>query len=102
MSSMDDSARRLGVADLLGRDTFEVDEDYAHIAIDPAICDHCPHHACIAACPAGLFSRDAEGGMHFDHAGCLECGTCAVVCTPGGIVRWTYPRSGFGVTYRTS
>ena len=49
-----------------------------------------------------LFTRDEEGAMHFDHAGCLECGTCRVVCTPGGIVRWTYPHSGFGITYRVS
>lgn len=70
------------------------------IVIDPAICTSCPHHACVAACPAQLFTRDEEGAMHFDHAGCLECGTCRVVCTPGGIVRWTYPHSGFGITYR--
>ena len=79
-----------------------MDEDYAHIAIDPTVCAGCPHHACIAACPASLFTRDEGGQMHFDHAGCLECGTCRVVCTPGGIVRWTYPHSGFGVTYRAS
>lgn len=102
MSPVEDTQRRLEVADLLGRDSFEVDEDYAHIAIDPAICTGCPHHACISACPASLFTRDEGDRMHFDHAGCLECGTCRVVCTPGGIVRWTYPHSGFGVTYRAS
>lgn len=90
---------RLGTAELLGRDRFVVDEVHAHIAVDPAVCRGCPHHACVAACPAGLFSRDEAGDVRFDHAGCLECGTCRVVCTPGGVVRWTYPRAGFGVSY---
>lgn len=97
-----DAEARLTAAELLGRDAFVVDEDYAHIVVDPSICRSCAHHACIAACPAALFSRDGAGDVHFDHAGCLECGTCRVVCTPGGIVRWTYPRAGFGVTYTAS
>jgi ferredoxin like protein len=93
---------RLAVTGLLGRDRFTVDEERAHIAIDPEVCRACPHQACVAACPAGLFSRDEDGQVRFDHAGCLECGTCRVVCTPGGIVRWEYPRAGFGVTYTAS
>lgn len=92
----------LTIAELLGRDRFEVDEGHAHIALDPAVCRTCPHHACVAACPAELFSRDEDGETRVDHAGCLECGTCRVVCTPGGIVRWTYPRAGYGVTYTAS
>lgn len=93
---------QLTAAELLGRDSFVVDDDYAHIAVDAAVCRTCPHHACVAACPAGLFTLDERGDVRFDHAGCLECGTCRLVCTPGGIVRWTYPRAGFGVTYRAS
>ncbi len=86
-------------AELLALDRFDVDESYAHIAIDARTCSTCPHHACVWACPASLFSRDEDGETHFDHAGCLECGTCAVVCTPGGIVRWTYPSTAHGVSY---
>ncbi len=96
------TSARLDTADLLGRDSFEVDDEYAHISIDPAVCRACPHHACVSACPASLFSCGSDAEMHFDHAGCLECGTCRVVCTPGGIVRWTYPHSGFGVVFRFS
>ncbi|WP_243678951.1 4Fe-4S dicluster domain-containing protein [Vulcanisaeta distributa] len=31
--------------------------------------------------------------------GCLECGTCRVVC-PENNIEWNYPKSGFGVQYR--
>ena len=40
--------------------------------------------------------------MTFDSAGCLECGTCLVVCQAtgaSGIVRWAYPRGTYGVSY---
>lgn len=91
---------RPSVADLLGRNAYEVDEDEAHIAIDATICATCAIKPCLFVCPAQLYSLGPDGGMTFDHAGCLECGTCRVVCTAGGIVRWTYPRGTYGVSYR--
>lgn len=91
---------RLTAAGLLGRDTFDVDEEEAHIVLDPAICATCTDKPCVSVCPAQLYALGPGGEMTFDHAGCLECGTCRVVCTAGGIVRWTYPRGTYGVTYR--
>lgn len=88
------------VQDLLGRNQFDVDEDEPHIVIDPSICSTCTDKPCVAVCPAQLYTVDADGALTFDHAGCLECGTCRVVCQTGGIVRWTYPRGTFGVSYR--
>jgi ferredoxin like protein len=38
--------------------------------------------------------------MTFVHDGCLECGTCYVVCGKDAFTRWRYPRGGFGVSYR--
>jgi len=35
-----------------------------------------------------------------DYAGCLECGTCRVVCNDKGIVKWEYPKGTFGVNFR--
>ena len=90
----------LTAPELLGRDQFVVDEDGPHIVIDPAICATCADTPCVAVCPAKLYRRGPDGAMSFDHAGCLECGTCRVVCATGGIVRWTYPRGTFGVSYR--
>ncbi|MEU6538376.1 ferredoxin [Streptomyces sp. NPDC047000] len=91
---------RLTAAALLGRDTFDVDEEEAHIVVDPAICATCTGKPCLSVCPAQLYALGPGGEMTFDHAGCLECGTCRVVCVTGGIVRWTYPRGTYGITYR--
>jgi len=84
---------------LLGLDTFDLDE-HPHIEVDASICATCPTQDCVAACPAQLYRRDLDGLVVFDHAGCLECGTCAVVCTHGGVVAWRWPRAGHGVSYR--
>ena len=94
------STRPMSVPELLGRDQFEVDEDEPHIVVDARICATCVDKPCVAACPAQLYTLGADGELTFDHAGCLECGTCRVVCRTGGIVRWTYPRGTFGVSYR--
>lgn len=87
------------VADLLGVDTFQVD-DQPHIVVDTARCATCPTRPCLAACPAQLYRLGPDGAVAFDHAGCLECGTCQAVCEHGGVTRWTFPRATFGVAYR--
>ena len=32
--------------------------------------------------------------------GCLECGTCRVICQDHGNVSWNYPRGGYGISYK--
>jgi ferredoxin like protein len=34
----------------------------------------------------------------FSFEGCLECGSCRMICDRGAI-DWTLPRGGFGVCY---
>lgn len=54
----------------------------------------------INACPAGLFSLTPEGDLRVDYRGCLECGTCRLLCDESTLQQWRYPPSGFGITYR--
>jgi ferredoxin like protein len=35
----------------------------------------------------------------FSYEGCLECGTCKMVCSLQA-VNWSYPKQGNGVLYR--
>jgi len=72
----------------------------SHIRIDPAKCARCTGKPCLTACPAEMFSL-SESEVINSHQGCLECGTCYVVC-PLGSVQWQYPRGGFGVSFRES
>ena len=34
----------------------------------------------VNGCPAGLYTLQENGDLAFDFAGCLECGTCRVLC----------------------
>ena len=90
-------------ADRLATLHYNVDQQ-PHIVVDGEKCNGCGPHPCLGFCPAGCFTPkevDGEktGGIDYYHAGCLECGTCLILCA-GEAVRWGYPRGGHGVTYR--
>lgn len=42
-------------------------------------------------CPAALYKRDEDGNVSFDYAGCLECGTCRIICGDTIIKKWENP-----------
>ncbi|MEN6411573.1 MAG: ferredoxin family protein [Veillonellales bacterium] len=93
------TVKKLSPEELLGLNKFAVDEAEPHIVLDKAICAKCAEKPCLVVCPAVLYSlKDNE--MNFDYAGCLECGTCRVVCKNKGIIKWNYPRGPFGVAFR--
>jgi len=72
----------------------------SHIQLDQAQCAVCELRVCIRACPAHLYSVVPETGeVKVEHNGCLECGTCLVVC-PNGALVWAFPEPGFGIRYR--
>ncbi|HTY82275.1 MAG TPA: 4Fe-4S dicluster domain-containing protein [Dehalococcoidales bacterium] len=85
------------IDDKLALNLFHVDKK-AHIEIDQAICRKCPHKACTRVCPVENYTIN-EGDVVFAWEGCLECGTCRIVCDQGS-VKWTYPSGGFGIVYR--
>lgn len=75
-------------------------DQQSHIILDKEICRSCSHHACVSACPAKCYTLDAETGrLDVVYENCLECGTCNVICDKKAI-NWSYPRGGFGVSYR--
>ncbi|MDU2065902.1 MAG: 4Fe-4S dicluster domain-containing protein [Sporomusaceae bacterium] len=98
------TVKKQAVEELLGYNKFNVDEENAHIVIDKEICAKCKTKPCLVACPAVLYrQQDEKSDVTFDYAGCLECGTCRVVCYNQGnkgIVKWVYPNGTFGISYR--
>ncbi|WP_159565376.1 ferredoxin family protein [Budvicia diplopodorum] len=54
----------------------------------------------VAACPAGLYQQNSDGSLSFDLHGCLECGTCRLLCDEKVLARWQYPSSGYGIVLR--
>jgi len=72
----------------------------SHIQIDLDKCANCQIQPCLGACPAGLYTLEPETNrVIVDHTGCLECGTCLLVC-PLGAIDWRLPEPGFGIRYR--
>jgi ferredoxin like protein len=53
----------------------------------------------VCACPAGLYTLDGEGKVRLEIDGCLECGTCRIVCGTE-VLEWNYPVGGTGVQFR--
>lgn len=88
----------LSVPEKLVFNKYELDE-HSHIHIDKQICQtKCKNRVCLFICPAKVY-REHNGDVMADHAGCLECGTCLVACTPKAL-QWKYPDGGFGIVYR--
>jgi ferredoxin like protein len=90
----------LDAPELLSLDKFVIDEDNPHIVIDKDICARCNEKPCLVVCPAMLYKLGKNGEVAFDYAGCLECGTCRIMCLNKGITKWEYPRGTFGISYR--
>ncbi len=80
---------------------FRINKKEAHITVKKELCSggECWHKPCLKVCPAGNYTWD-EGGnkLIFNYEGCLECGTCRLIC-PLDAVDWSYPKGGSGVVY---
>lgn len=70
----------------------------SHIRVDFTLCSNCADRPCLLCCPAGCFTCE-QGAVRHAYEGCLECGTCRLVCLLGAVT-WTNPRGGYGVSYR--
>ena len=51
-------------------------------------------------CPAGCYTAEGNGRVVLITDGCLECGTCRIICTEFRNVEWEYPRGGYGVLFK--
>jgi ferredoxin like protein len=89
----------VNIDDIFDYTSFAIDRE-PHIIVDPAACAACTHRGCTTTCPARCYTWSEEDRkITFVYDGCLECGTCYVVCD-GHFERWRYPRGGFGVAFR--
>ncbi len=85
----------------LGVNKFHVDEGHPHIILaeNPDINEF---HKLMKACPAGLYKQDGGIAEFLAGAfpGCLECGTCRVLCGNTILEQWQYPAGTFGIDFR--
>ncbi|WP_116133779.1 ferredoxin family protein [Tropicimonas sp. IMCC34043] len=67
-----------------------------HIAINRKPEDSAALRALTRICPAGCYSFNDDGLVEISAEGCLECGTCRIVCNATGEVVWSYPCGSYG------
>lgn len=94
---------QIKVEDKLYQNRYIVDEGRPHIQIkDPKVCiGRCSSKPCTKLCPAGCYAADPDtGAVNLVTDGCLECGTCRIICQDEGNLSWTYPRGGYGISYK--
>ncbi|MFQ5901196.1 MAG: ferredoxin family protein [Thermodesulfobacteriota bacterium] len=78
---------------------FKVDKK-SHLILNKDICRECKEMACLLICPSEVYKWDEDRKeVTVSYEGCLECGTCRIVCKVGAI-DWRNPKGGFGVSYR--
>ncbi|MEQ2367435.1 MAG: 4Fe-4S dicluster domain-containing protein [Adlercreutzia sp.] len=89
----------VNVDELIAVNKYEVDEESAHIELveDPDIEEF---KKLVRVCPAALYKIGEDGATSFDYAGCLECGTCRIVCEGTIVRKWENPQPTMGVEYR--
>ncbi len=93
-------ATEVRVEDKLFQNRYLVDAGKPHIKVRP----HDKPSAALAAlttvCPAKCYEMNEKGQVEITPDGCMECGTCRVLCEASGEVEWDYPRGGYGVLYK--
>ncbi|MBU2809486.1 ferredoxin family protein [Acidithiobacillus ferrooxidans F221] len=90
------------IEEKLFQNRYRVDEGHPHIhIINPEVCaDNCSAQSCTYVCPAGCYVADEKGDITLTTDGCLECGTCRIICNDHHNVAWEYPRGGHGILFK--
>ena len=90
------------IEEKLFQNRYRVDAGRPHIEIRrPDVCaDDCREQACTYVCPAGCYTSEGNGRVTLATDGCLECGSCRIICVDHHNVKWSYPRGGHGVLFK--
>ncbi|MFP7696720.1 ferredoxin family protein [Trueperella sp. LYQ143] len=88
------------VEERIGSNVYQLDEEESHIEVNQELAKQTgSDETLINVCPAHVYSRKADGSIGVGYAACFECGTCLAV-VPSGVLKWHYPRGGFGIAFR--
>ncbi|GEO81388.1 ferredoxin family protein [Pararhodospirillum oryzae] len=88
------------IEEKLYQNRYRVFEGEPHVCIDPTKADVEALKAMVNICPAGCYVETEDGKVEVVPDGCMECGTCRIVCQDTGALQWGYPRGGYGVLFK--
>lgn len=88
------------VEEKLYQNRYQVDAGKPHITVNPHETPSANLLAMTKICPAGCYAETDAGQVEIVADGCMECGTCRVLCEETGEITWNYPRGGYGVLFK--
>ncbi|MEI9426155.1 ferredoxin family protein [Mesorhizobium sp. Cs1299R1N3] len=88
------------VEDKLYQNRYLIDAGRPHITVRAHQSPSTNLLALTRVCPARCYELNATGQVEIAADGCMECGTCRVLCEASGEITWNYPRGGFGVLFK--
>lgn len=91
--------KKMSMDDRLALNMYHTDEVNPHIIVDLENYDPAELKKLLLACPAGCYTL-VDGIANFSHLGCLECGTCRVLCKDTIVKEWNHPMGERGVQFR--
>jgi ferredoxin like protein len=96
------NAITVNVEEKLFQNRYRVDTGRPHIKIkDANICTNdCVVKSCTFVCPASCYKVEGNGSVTLITDGCLECGSCRIICGEHLNVEWEYPRGGHGILFK--
>ncbi|MGY8666932.1 ferredoxin family protein [Bradyrhizobium sp. UFLA05-109] len=88
------------VEDKLFYNRYLVDTGRPHIKVRPHTKPSRQLLSMLNACPARCYELNEQGQVESTVDGCVECGTCRIICEETGDIEWSYPRGGYGVLFK--
>jgi ferredoxin like protein len=88
------------VEEKLYQNRYLVDAGQPHIKVAPHEKPSKNLLAMTHLCPAGCYTASESGQVELAADGCLECGTCRILCEETGEITWNYPRGGYGILFK--
>ena len=96
------NAITVNVEEKLFQNRYRVDSGRPHIRIrDADVCaNDCVVKSCTIVCPASGYKTEGNGSVTLITDGCLECGSCRIICSEHTNVDLEYPRGGHGILFK--
>ena len=88
------------IEERLFNNRYLVDSGRPHIKVRPHTTPSPALLSLMRICPAHCYDLNDRGQVEVSADGCLECGTCRILCAESGDIDWSYPRGGFGVLFK--
>lgn len=84
----------------LYQNRYRVDAGRPHVRISQNVHDSPELRALLDVCPAGCYAKGPDGRIEVTPDGCMECGSCRILCQKTTEIEWSYPRGGYGILFK--